>query len=412
MSYTVTLLSIQDRKYIEQYPINHTEDVLKKYTYKLNSTQHIFVEKRGRKVSYTYLRRMNNVNTDYFGFCFVFIDEYIENIKGFFEICEELIEKILKQGELLQGSLPFDLSRNNAFETKSPEVKRISLWFDELIKLKTNFLIPFKDINDDSSNIDVPFSKTDEDILFAIRNYNSINYYANTSINALSNALVQEDTINSSNIEEKQEKSRKNIYKILFFICCIILLVAIVISISSVKQNTENKHKIEQVKLEIEKQNELQKRQKEQRDREEVEKQIAEKERLEKEKLPEILKLEIANTNKGGSLINSYGGMIYSRDTKYLKPRISYKAYDSRQYKFDIKWIKPDGTLRYGDSSPAGYSQSRYYALNKGYGVLELDGWGNDIKGHWKAGNYAIEIWCNGVLLIRKNFDIFKKSWW
>ncbi|MEE0976365.1 MAG: hypothetical protein UH543_01345, partial [Bacteroidales bacterium] len=124
-------------------------------------------------------------------------------------------------------------------------------------------------------------------------------------------------------------------------------------------------------------------------------------------RLPKIYSIEIGNENYDGDRITDYGEKIYSSETMYLAPKIRYKSYADRSYTFDVKWIKPDGSIRRGDSSPAGYSQSKSYYLSYGEGNKVLRGWGNDTKGNWKAGNYAIEIWCEGTLLKRKEFTIY-----
>lgn len=124
-------------------------------------------------------------------------------------------------------------------------------------------------------------------------------------------------------------------------------------------------------------------------------------------RLPDIYSIEIGNFDEGGYTITKYGETIYSSETKYLYPRIRYKSYADRRYKFDVKWINPDGSQSRGDSSPAGYCQSKSYYLSYGEGTEELDGWGYKTKGLWKAGDYAIEIWCEGTLLKRKEFRIY-----
>lgn len=124
-------------------------------------------------------------------------------------------------------------------------------------------------------------------------------------------------------------------------------------------------------------------------------------------RLPEIYSIEIGNVTHDYDVITDYGQTIYSSETKFLCPRIRYKSYADRRYKFDVKWIKPDGSISRGDSSPAGYSQSESYYLSYGEGTEELYGWGSKTKGFWEAGNYAIEIWCEGTLLKRKEFTIY-----
>lgn len=123
--------------------------------------------------------------------------------------------------------------------------------------------------------------------------------------------------------------------------------------------------------------------------------------------LPVIYSIEIANKTHNLDLITNYGSTIYSSETMFLTPRIRYKSFADRSYKFYVKWINPDGSIRRGDSSPAGYTQSESYSLSYGEGTEVLDGWGNEKKGHWKAGDYAIEIWCEGTLLKRKEFTIY-----
>ena len=67
----------------------------------------------------------------------------------------------------------------------------------------------------------------------------------------------------------------------------------------------------------------------------------------------------------------------------------------------------PDGTTDKDKNSPVGYSCSNSYSLSYGEGSKNLNGWGGETKGYWKAGKYAIEIWCNGTLLKRKEFRIY-----
>ena len=124
-------------------------------------------------------------------------------------------------------------------------------------------------------------------------------------------------------------------------------------------------------------------------------------------RLPDIYSIEIGNRTSDGDVITDYGEKIYSSETTYLKPRIRYKSYADRSYMFDIKWINPDGSIIMDDSSPAGYSYSFPYSLSYGEGNEVLYGYGSDTKGNWEAGDYAIEIWCKGTLLKRKEFRIY-----
>ena len=147
----------------------------------------------------------------------------------------------------------------------------------------------------------------------------------------------------------------------------------------------------------------------EERRRAEEERKAAEKARREAEqnRLPVIYSIEIANKTYDYDVITDYGETIYSSETMYLYPRIRYKSYADRNYTFDVKWINPDGSIQRSSSSPAGYSYSKSYSLSYGEGTKYLHSWGGKTKGSWKAGDYAIEIWCNGTLLKRKEFTIY-----
>ena len=125
------------------------------------------------------------------------------------------------------------------------------------------------------------------------------------------------------------------------------------------------------------------------------------------ERLPDIYSIEIGNVTKDWDVITDYGETIYSSETMYLCPRINYKSYADREYKFDFKWIMPDGSLSTGDVSTSRYSYSRSYNLSYGERYKELSSWGGKDKGHWEAGDYTFEIWCEGTLLKRKEFTIY-----
>lgn len=199
MAYDIRLLSIENRDKIEQFPKDYTRDFVKNYLEELTLSQHLFVKKNGPYVYYTYLRRLNGVSNNYFGFCFVFTNEYIEDIKEFFNICEDLVRKTVIQNELLTGSFPMKLVKTNPFKTKEPELARVKSWFDEIIKEKDNFVKPFKGANNDTSKINIHIdTKSEEEIIFAIQNYNNINYKTNE--------LAREAMEDGSQIPEVKEE--------------------------------------------------------------------------------------------------------------------------------------------------------------------------------------------------------------
>lgn len=121
-----------------------------------------------------------------------------------------------------------------------------------------------------------------------------------------------------------------------------------------------------------------------------------------------ISDIEIAIGDKKGNVVSDYGNKIYSSETMYLKPKITYFGLTDEYTTFKIKWIQPDGTLSRGSSSPDGFSLSDGHYIYPGSNrQLEFTGWGNATKGNWKAGNYRIEIWYNNTCLKSKDFRIY-----
>lgn len=446
MSHSLILLHIKNVKKLEQYPIDYTQDMFKKYIGKLQYAQHLFVEKKGINAYYTYLRRMNAENSDYFGFCFAFTGEYIEDVERMFDICEELIDRTYKQNELLEGSMPLKLSRKNSFHTKSPELKRINGWFESLAE---DIIVPFNGTSADNSEIEIKIgTKTTEEELFEIRNYNHINFSSNKLTAGIKDVVqVKRRTIKDSSQTFLYYAIAFTVLLLLFF--CLKTCenfdgatktstgteyltetpteTAVETSVNQEEELSKERKKLKEqqrdaenarlaaqeeriaANLERQKAEEARREAAAEKRKAEREREEAEKARREAEqnKLPEIYDILIGNVTYDGDIITYYGSRIYSSETMYLKPRIRYKSYANRSYKFDVKWINPDGEIRRGDSSPAGYSQSKLYSLNYGEGNKGLDGWGGKTKGWWKAGKYAIEIWCNGTLLKREEFRIY-----
>lgn len=446
MSHSLILLHIKNVKKLEQYPIDYTQDMFKKYIGKLQYAQHLFIEKKGINAYYTYLRRMNADNSDYFGFCFAFTGEYIEDVERMFDICEELISRTYKQNELLEGSMPLKLSRKNPFHTKSPELKRIDGWFESLAE---DIIVPFNGTSADNSEIEIKIgTKTTEEELFEIRNYNHINFTSNKLTAGIKDVVqVKRRTI--------KDYSQTFLYYAIAFTVLLLLFfclktcensdgatetstgteyltetpteTAVETSVNQDEELSKERKKLKKQQREAENarlaaQEEriaanLERQKAEEAKREAAaEKRKAEREREEAEKarreaeqnrLPEIYHIEIGNCFKGGKIQTNYGQTIYSSETMYLHPRIRYKSYANRSYKFDVKWIMPDGTTDKDKNSPVGYSCSNSYSLSYGEGSKNLNGWGGETKGYWKAGKYAIEIWCNGTLLKRKEFRIY-----
>lgn len=122
-----------------------------------------------------------------------------------------------------------------------------------------------------------------------------------------------------------------------------------------------------------------------------------------------ITDIEIANVYNDGSVETSYGSSIYSSNSMYLKPRITYTSIrDGESITLYARLYGTSGTLQTGNSSPSGYSFSNSMTISSGEGIVyELSGWGNSNKGHWKRGSYRYEIWYEDMCLKSKSFTIY-----
>lgn len=120
-----------------------------------------------------------------------------------------------------------------------------------------------------------------------------------------------------------------------------------------------------------------------------------------------VTKMDIANVEVDGNIIQDYGSTIYDYKTKYLKPKIKVKPYKSfGSYTVYVKFYK-NGTLSTGSSSPKGYSYKETITLS-GSELQEftLSGWGSKTAGHWTAGEYRFEIWYGDYCIGSKSFTI------
>lgn len=120
-----------------------------------------------------------------------------------------------------------------------------------------------------------------------------------------------------------------------------------------------------------------------------------------------ITKLEVANVENNGDIIQDYDSTIYDFKTKYLKPRITVQPLGGKgDYTVYIKLYK-DGSLQTGSSSPAGYTYDDEITLSgSGSQVISLPGWGSKTAGFWSAGNYRFEIWYGDYCVGSKSFRV------
>jgi len=120
-----------------------------------------------------------------------------------------------------------------------------------------------------------------------------------------------------------------------------------------------------------------------------------------------ITDVQIANVHKNGSFETEYGGIISSRCSMFLRPRIRYKGIGTgRNITLNIKLYTPSGLSR-GASSPANYTQQQSFYVHSGTNYQELTAWGGSSMGYWAKGTYRYEFWYNNACIKTYSFTIY-----
>lgn len=126
-----------------------------------------------------------------------------------------------------------------------------------------------------------------------------------------------------------------------------------------------------------------------------------------------IQKIEFANTDKEGNVLDSYGFTMYSSDIKYLKPRITYDGILDESKYVTLYWkiVNPDGSIETNSNSPSGYTYSNSFWVQPGVGnTYKLTGWGNSNGTCYSAGNHRLELWYEGSRIYQTSFIVKSKE--
>ena len=121
-----------------------------------------------------------------------------------------------------------------------------------------------------------------------------------------------------------------------------------------------------------------------------------------------VTKMEVANVDYNGNIIQDYGSTIYDFKTKYLKPRITIKPFKtSGTYTVYVKLYKDNVLQRNTSSSPEDCTFSYSVTINGSSNqTVKLSGWGSNNAGQWGIGTYRYEVWYNDYCLGSKTFKV------
>ncbi|MBQ7985512.1 MAG: serine/threonine protein kinase [Bacteroidales bacterium] len=126
--------------------------------------------------------------------------------------------------------------------------------------------------------------------------------------------------------------------------------------------------------------------------------------------------IDIANLDEDSLVYTEYGEDIYSINSMFLKPRITYTYGnpDKDTVVLNIKWFLND--KMYPEPTKSGYSYSDTIfkkSINPDSVTVQsftayLTSWGSAEAGSWDAGTARLEIWYNDTCLKAKSFEIHK----
>mgnify|MGYP007069926914 FL=1 len=120
-----------------------------------------------------------------------------------------------------------------------------------------------------------------------------------------------------------------------------------------------------------------------------------------------VTKMEVANIEKDGTIIQDYGSTIYDFKSKYLQPRITIKPFKTGSYTLYVKLYKDNVLQRNTTTSPENFTYSCSITVSDTSSqVKTLLGWGSTTAGQWAQGSYRYEVWINDYCIGSKTFKV------
>lgn len=426
-----------------QYPNDYTQTIFQNFYAQSTATTQIVVHREDRLIYYGYIRKLDN--GQYIGFCAVLNSIMLTEFKEMFTIFENAITSLVVNGIFLQFNDNGDIiSKVAQLYTNQTEIFRIAEYLRvEFTKLEGTSK-PLPPINFGiAKNEKKTFSVDDDinDIVEASTSYSYTFIYKQKEFNTQSlcsykeivNRLNREKTEITQKYWDLQKEYTKVLKQKKQFQLVVFLFLAILgcgIGLLSLNDNlniTKNeladanktngilndsiKSKISQISYLYSEINNLNNK---------LTNEIDKREQLEIEynsfksyfssDIPIfITDIEIANVYNDGTIETNYGSSIYSSNTMFLKPKITYTGIRTGEsITIYVKLYGPSGTLQSESSSPYGYTFSNIMIISSGENnIYDLSGWGGSTKGQWGRGSYRYEIWYGNICLKSKTFTIY-----
>ncbi|MDR3118129.1 MAG: hypothetical protein LBU44_01690 [Mediterranea sp.] len=118
-----------------------------------------------------------------------------------------------------------------------------------------------------------------------------------------------------------------------------------------------------------------------------------------------ILDSTITHTDKDGKSLPITNPFIRG-DVRYIGLNLKIESFGNQSVQFDLKYVKPNGTLERGSSSPDSFTFSTNKMINSNSTIISLSGWGNNEKGTYEVGMHHIEVWADNCMIYRKSFVV------
>lgn len=430
-----------------QYPDDFTKEIYQRIVSSSNVNTQIAIYRDSNLVYYVYHRRLSpvNGNENYIGIAISFNDVYYNDIKQFFSVFEDTITNLVVAGKILEFTDDGDISVNNVklFQIKN-EIDRITAALSLSIdKIPYKSFVKLPAINygiSKNEKIKLPASVTPSEIDSNIRQYNQLYIFKNEdfdsqelsgyagkirAFNQQIKKLTQDNSSLLSELEKiKKQKKQYRLVLVLAFILmgCIVGLIAFNNNVENLKSEVADKTStISTLRGDInEKENTISNLNSTvSKQKKEISELNSTIETLEEDKenlknslaqLPPILitDLKMGVVNNDGDIVVEYGNTIYSSNTMYLSPKITYYGIKSESIVLKTKLFLPNGSLSYNSEvSPSGFTNKTDMYASEGRNDRCLTGWGANRKGNWASGDYRIEIWYNSTCLYSKVFKIY-----